>query len=150
MSYLLQMKIDTYGQKSILLSYLCSKLYCLIISVSIPKNIWFYNKLSCKNCVYIPTHLQAFINVLSTRLQELYKITAYFTTCFNLCNTFVTGTACWQMVRFSCADFNTVIDFEQNQNHTGNQQYVFWTSLSFTSIIYNTSFDDTKPGHLTF
>ena len=53
------------------------KLYCLIISLAILKNIWFYNKLSCKHCVHIPTHLQAFINVLLTSLQELYKITVF-------------------------------------------------------------------------
>ena len=57
------------------------KLYCLIISVAILKNIWFYNILSCQNCVHIPTHLQAFINVLLTSLQELYKITVFNNIC---------------------------------------------------------------------
>ena len=138
------MKIDTYRQKSIL-----QVIYCLII-LAILKNIWFYNKLSCKHCVHIPTHLQGFVNVFLTSLQELYKITVFHNLFSSLQHIFPRHSLLTNDKIFMCR-FQYCNCFWVKSESQWQPAICVLNLLSCTSIIYDTRhfliFDDTKPDH---
>ena len=95
--------------------------------------------------LHIYKHLYKWpVNKLAGSLQNHKNLTRLFSSLQHICCSYNWLTNC----EMFCVNSNIVIDFEYNQNHFNNKQFVFSTLLSCPSIVHDTrhflNFDDTE------